>query len=533
MRMFVKFTFLILGFLALARAQDSQKSECNQDILDKTFVSKCNPSVCEPAIEGLNTSSSQDEWPSTSAEIVQVVSSRAGQRFAIIRHKAFDTNQYFYEESHVNGTMFIDTEVKYQKILGFGTTLTDASCKNVDDLPDEVRAKLISDYFSPTLGIGLNLIRVAIGSTKYSYSNYALDRPDSNQVELSPYDADHRIPLIKDAMKAAGKLKNRIKVIASSASAPPEFKANNQLIRAGYLRDDRINDYASYLVNYISSYKSHAVDIWALIISEAPVTTARDSEFNDTLDYSSMSMKPSQVKSLIKSISEMKSNRDDLGKFRLLLLGDDRAYIPVWADSILKTQDVMANIAGIGYVCDRNRTSSYDNLVYVTNRYPSKYLLTVQGSSNAPMKLGNWQYAENYITEIMRNLIYGSVGWIDFNLALDLQGGPVINDKFKADAAIIVDAKRSSYYRNPMFYAIGHLSRYIKPGSIRVKMDFFSAPHMYANQYAAFITPDNYLVVVISNNNVHPMPVNIGINTRTKVEAMLDTKSFNTFIFRL
>lgn len=528
-----KTIILLAGFWTLAGAQASQKSECNQDILDKTFVTQCNPSLCEPVLEGLGANFTQDEWPSTSAEVVQIVSSRAGKRFAVIRHKAFDTNKYFYEESHVNGSMFIDTEVKYQKILGFGTTLTDAACKNVDDLPEEIRSKLVNDYFSPSSGIGLNLIRVAIGSTKYSYSNYALDHPDDSQIELSPYDVDHRIPLIKDALKVAGKLKNRIKVIASSASAPSEYKVNNQLIRGGYLKDDKIDNYATYLVNYIGAYKSHSVDIWSLLISEAPVSTERDTGSNDTMDYSSMSMKPSQAIKLVKSINQVKSARPDLAKFRLLILGDDRTYIPVWADSLFGSQEVKGSVAGLGYACDKSSTSPYDNLVYVTNRHPSKYVLTVKGSYNSPMKLGNWQYAENYITEVMRNLVFGSVGWIDFNMALDLQGGPVINDRFKADAAVIVDAKRSAYYRNPMFYAIGHLSRYVKPGSIRVKMDFFSAPHMYANQYAAFITPDNYLAVVVANNNVHPMPVNIGINTRTKVEAMLDTKSFNTFIFRL
>lgn len=84
-----------------------------------------------------------------------------------------------------------------------------------------------------------------------------------------------------------------------------------------------------------------------------------------------------------------------------------------------------------------------------------------------------------------------------------------------------------------MFYAIGHLSRYVKPGSVRVKIDFYSSAHMFANQYIAFITPDNYLIVYVSNNNIGPMPVRIGFDTRTKVETMLETKSFNTFIFHL
>jgi len=103
----------------------------------------------------------------------------------------------------------------------------------------------------------------------------------------------------------------------------------------------------------------------------------------------------------------------------------------------------------------------------------------------------------------------------------------------QADAPVIVDPKKGIYYRNPMFYAIGHLSRYVKPGSVRVKMNFYSAPIMYAEQHIAFITPDNYLVVFIMNANINPMPVNIGIDTRTKVDVLLDTKSFNTFIFRI
>lgn len=66
-----------------------------------------------------------------------------------------------------------------------------------------------------------------------------------------------------------------------------------------------------------------------------------------------------------------------------------------------------------------------------------------------------------------------------------------------------------------------------------MKVDFYSSAHMFANQYIAFITPTNHLVVFVMNNNIGPMPVNIGIDTRTKVQVILDTKSFNTFIFKL
>lgn len=413
--------------------------ECSQDILDRSFVTQCSPVVCESLLEGIEgkengTQKTGSDWPSSQGEVVQIVSSRRGDRFKMLKYKAIDTTEHFYEESHVNGSMFVNTSVKYQRILGFGTTLTDASCTNVDNLPEETRSKLISDYFSVEAGIGLNLIRVPIGSSKYSFSNYVLDQPDSNQVELSPYDVDHRIPLIKDAMKVAGRWKSRIKLIASSASAPPEYKVSNRMIQGSFLRQDRSQDYAKYLAGFVDAYKAHELNIWSLVVSESPVSIERDSGQNESLNYNSMAMKPTQVVRLIRDLTALRSKRtDSSGKFRLLLLGDDRAHIPVWADTVFRKSDVGSDVAGVAYVCDGKKVSPYDNLEYLTRRYPGKYMLATQGSVNAPIKLGNWQYAENYGTEMVKNLAFGSVGWIDFNLALNLEGGPYISDKFKGE----------------------------------------------------------------------------------------------------
>jgi glucosylceramidase len=510
--------------------QLNRASTCDQETLDRSFVTQCGPSSCEPLFDGYKANETPNEWPSSRDEVVQIVSSRQNYRLKVIRTKAIDTDEYYYEENHVNGTMFADTGTKFQRILGFGTTLSDASCKNIDDLPNEIRQKLVDDYFNPEVGIGLNLLRVPIGSTKYSYSNYVLEQPDANQVELSPYDLDHRIPLIKDAMQSAGRLKNRIKIIASSNGAPPEMKQNNKVIHGGRIKSDKFNDYASYLVAFASAYKSQGLSIWSLLVSEDPATNDRIADPNDVLDFNSLAMRPSDSIRLVKAIRKAQSKDSD--KFRLLLLNDDPAYIPVWADALLRQSDIASELAGIAYSCNYSG-STYDNLAYTARRYPNKFLLATQSANNAPLRLGDWQYGENYATELVKNLEYGAVGWIDFNMALNLEGGPSISSRFTSDASVVVDPKKGVYYRNPMFYAIAHLSRYVKPGSIRVKLTFHTSPHMYACQHIAFITPDNYLVVFVSNNNIGPMPLNLGYDKRTKVQALLDTKSFNTFIFRI
>lgn len=555
--------FLLNLTLGLVDAQGSQ-TPCNQDILDRTFVTQCGTTVCEMLLEPGKNGERLNEWPKTKDEVIQVVSSRGGERFNVKSHKAEEDYSTYYEMFHANPTMFVDPNTKYQRILGFGTTLTDASCKNVDDLPDEIRDKLIKDYFSTESGIGLNLLKIPIGSGKYSYTNYVLEEPDSKEVELSPYDLNHRVPLIKDALQAAGKFKNRVKLIASSASAPPNYKANNQLVHGGSLRQDRIGDYANYLNNFVAAYRSHELNIWSLILNESPVSVARERDANDKLDYNSMAMSPTDSIMLIRALNEQ-SSKSSLNKYRLLILGDSRAHVPTWVDTVLKSQDVARNVAGVAYSCNTTDFPTYDNLFYATKRHPSKYLLATQSSIAAPIKLGNWQYAENYGTEIVKNLEFGSVGWIDFNMLLNLDGGPSLSQKFKgeylstiierfiftiersislintfcistfssAQASVMMDARRGVYYRDPMFYAIGHLSRYVKPGSIRVKNYFLVAPFLFEYQSIAFVTPDNYLIVFIMNNNIGPMPVNIGIDKVRKVSVLLDTKSFNTFIFRL
>lgn len=81
-----------------------------------------------------------------------------------------------------------------------------------------------------------------------------------------------------------------------------------------------------------------------------------------------------------------------------------------------------------------------------------------------------------------------------------------------------------------MFYAIGHFSRYITPGSIRLKTKLLSAPNMFDLHETAFLTPDNYIVQVVINANQHPVPFRVGLDKKTKLEVLLESKSFSTFI---
>ena len=51
------------------------------------------------------------------------------------------------------------------------------------------------------------------------------------------------------------------------------------------------------------------------------------------------------------------------------------------------------------------------------------------------------------------------LGWTDWNIALDMQGGPNWAGNF-VDAPIIVNEAEGEFYKQPMYYALGHISRY-------------------------------------------------------------------------
>ncbi len=46
-------------------------------------------------------------------------------------------------------------------------------------------------------------------------------------------------------------------------------------------------------------------------------------------------------------------------------------------------------------------------------------------------------------------------GWTDWNIALDLQGGPNWVRNY-VDSAVLVNSTADEFYKQPMFYVMGH-----------------------------------------------------------------------------
>lgn len=79
-------------------------------------------------------------------------------------------------------------------------------------------------------------------------------------------------------------------------------------------------------------------------------------------------------------------------------------------------------------------------------------------------------------------------------MALDTHGGPTYIENY-VDSPILVNSTSGEFYKQPMFYAIGHFSKFVPPGSFRIG----TLSGVDGLNVAAFSRPDGGVVLVILN----------------------------------
>uniref|UniRef100_A0A8C6DE41 Glucosylceramidase n=1 Tax=Moschus moschiferus TaxID=68415 RepID=A0A8C6DE41_MOSMO len=126
------------------------------------------------------------------------------------------------------------------------------------------------------------------------------------------------------------------------------------------------------------------------------------------------------------------------------------------------------------------------------------------------------------------NLLYHVVGWTDWNLALNPEGGPNWVRNF-VDSPIIVDIAKDTFYKQPMFYHLGHFSKFIPEGSQRVGL---VASEKSDLDTVALLRPDGSAVAVVLNRSSKDVPVTIKDPAVGFMETVSPGYSIHTYLWR-
>ncbi|XP_069940551.1 putative glucosylceramidase 4 [Cherax quadricarinatus] len=499
---------LVLALLGCAHAQD----ECHPRQFEyDSVVCVCDSTYCDqPGII---------EFPAEGS-YTAVTSSRDGLRFNV------ETLPVSSEEDPGAVEVTLDRGNTIQTMIGFGGAFTDATGINVNSLPTEAQDLLLRSYFAPE-GIGYNLCRIPIAGCDCSTRPYSYDDVEGD-VELEYWslteeDYQYKIPLILQAQELSSQ---EIKFFGSPWSPPSWMKTNGMFNGSGELLKEMWQPWSEYFVKFVDAYEEQGIPLWGLTPQNEPLSGFQDWRWN-TCGWTAEDMRDWLKTNLGPTL-------EAAGMRRLKMMVDDfnRDTLPAYVQPMLEDPDCAQYIDGTAVHWYSDRYVSANVLDETQALDPEKFILYTEACQGYDVEgplsvmLGSWARAEDYAHYIIESMNHFSTGWVDWNLALDMQGGPNWANNF-LDATIIVNAEEGEFYKQPLFYALGHLSKFVLPGAQRIS----TTTTQSTLDVASFLDTAGGTVVVLLNRDDNELDVSVNDGSGIYVNHRLPAKSLQTILY--
>lgn len=397
-----------------------------------------------------------------------------------------------FPESIEWGIVNIYDDVIYQEILGFGGAFTESSAYVFSLLDEEKKKRFLKLYFDRADGIGYNFGRTHINSCDFSLDTYSSVADGDKLLDTFSLKRERKyiIPFIKNAMEYCPE---EIYLFASPWSPPAYMKDNNNMLHGGRLLDEYKSIWADYYVRYIKEMAKENIRIRCVTVQNEPAAV----QTWESCNYSAEEEQEFIDKYLIHSLDS--AGLADIG-------------IMIWDHNKEKVYDRAKKILGNKKIADR--VSAVAHHWYSGDHFEGPRLVWEQlhkplvcsefcGAITDDVNL----LAERYGVEICENLNNFVIASCDWNLLLDQKGGPYHDRTAKTEgglleakddgcfAPILYDTSENELIVTPIYYYIGHFSKYIRRGAKRVA----TTKHSKYLYVCAFVNPDGSKVCVILN----------------------------------
>ncbi|SHH80364.1 glycoside hydrolase family 30 protein [Clostridium grantii] len=402
------------------------------------------------------------------------------------------------DEKKYDTTISINEENKFQKIVGFGGAFTEAAAYTLTKMEEEKRKEIIKKYFHPVEGIGYSIGRVHIHSCDFALGNYTY--VEKYDTELKTFDISHEKKWVIPFIKAAEEVRNdKIMLLASPWSPPEWMKTNGEMNNGGKLIEEYASVWARYYAKFIKSMKEEELDIWAITVQNEPAAT----QVWDSCIYSD-----EEERDFIKNHLGPTLEKEGLEDIKVYIWDHNRDIIVERAEKVLDDPEAAKYVYGVAnhwYVSEE-----FENLSKVHDKYPNKHILFSEGCQEGGVHLGSWLTGERYGRNMIGDFNNWQEGWLDWNLILDETGGPNHVGNL-CDAPIIADTKTQEIHYNSSYYYIGHFSKYVKPGAVRVEVKVEGNTKL---QNVAFLNEDGTSVMILMNETDNSESLNLEINNK-------------------
>jgi glucosylceramidase len=415
--------------------------------------------------------------------------------------------------------VFVDPNKKFQTFLGVGGAITDASAEVFAKLPKNKQQELLEKYYDANKGIGFSIARTNIHSCDFSSDSYTYVK--ENDTELKSFsvahDQQYRIPLIKQAIAAAG---GKLPMFVSPWSPPGWMKDNKDMLHGGKLLPAYYQSWANYYIKFIKTYQEIGIPIWALSVQNEPMAKQTWESCNYTAEEETNFIKNYLGPTLVKS---------GLGDKKLIAWDHNRDLLYQRASAVLNDPAAAKYVWGIGFHWYESWTGGgniYDNVARVHEAFPNTHLMFTEGCVEKfdATRIKEWRYGELYGRSMINDFNNGTVAWNDWNILLDEKGGPNHVGNF-CYAPVHANTKTGELTYLNSFYYIGHFSKFIRPGAKRI----ISSASRGQILTTAFQNTNGSIVVVVMNPSNDTIPYHMSIGNKA-VEVSILPHSIQTLV---
>ncbi|MCV9388148.1 glycoside hydrolase family 30 protein [Reichenbachiella ulvae] len=432
--------------------------------------------------------------------------------------KANESAKLQYYDSYIGAPaqnpsidLSIDLATTYQEMDGFGFALTGGSAGHIYYMGETEQNELLQELFGSGDGsIGISYLRISVGASDldaevFSYNDLPAGQTDEQQENFSiAHDQEIIIPILKKILA----INPDIKIMATPWSPPAWMKTNGSSV-GGRLKEEYYDSYALYLLKYLQAMEAEGITIETLSVQNEPLHEGNNP---------SMGMSAEEQNAFIKnSLGPLFSANNIETKIILYDHNADMASYPI---SILDDEETRKYVDGSGFHLYAGDISALSN---VHNAHPDKNVYFTEQWFGSP---GN--FAGDLKWHIRELMIGATRNWSKNVIEWNLSSSPSLQPHTNGGCSSClggIEIDGSQVIRKAGYYVIGHASKWVRPGSLRIASDYSnSIPNV------CYLTPDNQIVLLALNNTDNYQTFNV---TQGDIlfSASLDAGSVGTFIW--
>ena len=425
------------------------------------------------------------------------------------------------QQTNSTVSIVIDAAKTDQTFLGIGGAITDASAEVFAKLSPKKQKEFLTAYYDKDKGIGYSLARTNIHSCDFSSESYTYVAEGDKELKTFNinHDRKYRIPLLKQAIETAG---GKLTLFVSPWSPPAFMKDNNDILHGGVLLPEFAQSWANYYAKFIKEYEKEGIPVWGLTIQNEPMAKQR---------WESCIYTPEAERDFLKNFLGPTLEKEGLGSKNIIIWDHNRGdQLETRANLVFSDPEVSKYAWGIGfhwYETWSGGPPQFQSVGNVHKAFPNKNLIFTEGCVEKfdATKFQFWGNAERYGLNMINDFNNGTVGWTDWNILLDQNGGPNHVGNF-CFAPIHADTTKDELIITPMYYYIGHLSKFIQRNAKRINQTISDETLLSTS----FKNPDGKIAPIVMNRTNKDVVYSL-INNTLKTTITIPPHAIQTIVY--